>query len=77
MSEDTSTRTGALGDLKKIFGSGSSNLRQFGILFSLIAIILLFQFLTDGLTLSSGNLINLVEVKAPPDFKGPLRLVWR
>ena len=61
MSEDTSTRTGALGDLKKMFGSGSSNLRQFGILFSLIAIILLFQFLTDGLTLSSGNLINLVS----------------
>ena len=61
MSEDTSTRKGALGDLKKLFGSGSSNLRQFGILFSLIAIILLFQFLTDGLTLSSGNLINLVS----------------
>ena len=61
MSEDTSTRTGALGDLKKMFGSGSSNLRQFGILFSLIAIILLFQYLTDGLTLSSGNLINLVS----------------
>ncbi|TFC75874.1 sugar ABC transporter permease [Cryobacterium cheniae] len=61
MSENTSTRTGALGDLKKMFGSGSSNLRQFGILFSLIAIILLFQYLTDGLTLSSGNLINLVS----------------
>ena len=61
MSEDTSTRKSALGDLKKIFGSGSSNLRQFGILFSLIAIILLFQYLTDGLTLSSGNLINLVS----------------
>ena len=61
MSEDTSTRTGGLRDLKKIFGSGSSNLRQFGILFSLIAIILLFQYLTDGLTLSSGNLINLVS----------------
>jgi putative multiple sugar transport system permease protein len=61
MSADTSTRKSALGDLKKIFGSGSSNLRQFGILFSLIAIILLFQYLTDGLTLSSGNLINLVS----------------
>ncbi|TFC95966.1 MULTISPECIES: multiple monosaccharide ABC transporter permease [Cryobacterium] len=61
MSEDTSTRKSALGDLKRIFGSGSSNLRQFGILFSLIAIILLFQYLTDGLTLSSGNLINLVS----------------
>ncbi|MDJ0338542.1 multiple monosaccharide ABC transporter permease [Cryobacterium sp. PH31-O1] len=46
---------------KSIFGRGKGNLRQFGILFSLIAIILLFQFLTDGLTLSSGNLINLVS----------------
>ncbi|MDJ0323399.1 sugar ABC transporter permease [Cryobacterium sp. PH31-AA6] len=60
MSADTSPR-GGFRDLKKIFGAGSSNLRQFGILFSLIAIILLFQFLTDGLTLSSGNLINLVS----------------
>ena len=47
-------------DLKKIFGGGQSDARQFGILFSLIAIIALFQFLTNGLTLSSGNLINLV-----------------
>ena len=46
---------------RSIFGSGKNNLRQFGILFSLIAIIVLFQFLTDGLTLSSGNLINLVS----------------
>ncbi len=43
---------------KKLFGG---NVRQFGILFSLIAIIVLFQILTDGLTLSSGNLINLVS----------------
>ena len=48
-------------DLKKIFGGGQSDVRQFGILFSLIAIIALFQFLTDGLTLSSGNLVNLVS----------------
>ena len=47
-------------DLKKIFGGGQSDARQFGILFSLIAIIALFQYLTNGLTLSSGNLINLV-----------------
>ncbi|MFO7689731.1 MAG: multiple monosaccharide ABC transporter permease [Cryobacterium sp.] len=45
---------------RKIFG-GKVNIRQFGILFSLIAIIVLFQILTDGLTLSSGNLINLVS----------------
>ncbi|MBC7443395.1 MAG: sugar ABC transporter permease, partial [Ramlibacter sp.] len=61
MSDVTSTRTSKFNDLKKIFGGGSSNVRQFGILFSLIAIILLFQYLTDGLTLSSGNLINLVS----------------
>jgi putative multiple sugar transport system permease protein len=50
-----------LGDLKQIFGGGTSNLKQFGILFSLVAIILLFQILTNGLTLSPGNLINLVS----------------
>ncbi|TFD86013.1 multiple monosaccharide ABC transporter permease [Cryobacterium serini] len=43
---------------KSVFGA---NIRQFGILFSLIAIIVLFQFLTGGLTLSPGNLINLVS----------------
>ena len=48
-------------DLKHIFGGGQSDVRQFGILFSLIAIIALFQFLTDGLTLSSGNMINVVS----------------
>jgi putative multiple sugar transport system permease protein len=48
-------------DLKKIFGGGQSDVRQFGILFSLIAIVVLFQYLTNGLTLSSGNLINLVS----------------
>ena len=31
--------TGGIADLKKMFGGGSSSLRQFGILFSLIAII--------------------------------------
>ena len=43
---------------KSILGG---NIRQFGILFSLIAIIALFQILTGGLTLSPGNLINLVS----------------
>jgi putative multiple sugar transport system permease protein len=60
MSTDTSPR-GGLGDLRKMFGGSSSSVRQFGILFSLIAIIVLFQFLTNGLTLSPGNLINLVS----------------
>ena len=48
-------------DLKHLFGGGQSDIRQFGILFSLIFIIGLFQWSTNGLTLSSGNLINLVS----------------
>jgi putative multiple sugar transport system permease protein len=55
-----------LGDLKKMFGGGNSVGRQLGILGSLIVIILIFQVLTfvlrgAGLTLSSGNLINVVN----------------
>ena len=61
MSEATGRAKAGFKDLKKIFGGGQSDVRQFGILFSLIAIIALFQYLTDGLTLSSGNLINLVS----------------
>ncbi|UWF78716.1 sugar ABC transporter permease [Microbacterium sp. EF45047] len=49
-----------------MFGGGQSKLRQFGILGSLIVILLVFQILTfvikgQGLTLSSGNLINVVN----------------
>ncbi|TDW30466.1 multiple monosaccharide ABC transporter permease [Cryobacterium psychrophilum] len=61
MSTDSNTKTGGIRDLKKLFGGGASNLRQFGILFSLIGIIVFFQIATDGLTLSPGNLINLVS----------------
>jgi putative multiple sugar transport system permease protein len=61
MSETTGRVKAGFKDLKKIFGGGQSDVRQFGILFSLIAIIALFQFLTNGLTLSSGNLVNLVS----------------
>ncbi|KQZ05059.1 sugar ABC transporter permease [Microbacterium sp. Root53] len=56
-----------LSDIRAMFGGGGqSTLRQFGILGSLIVIILLFQVLTlvfkgAGLTLSSGNLINVVN----------------
>ncbi|RLP69259.1 sugar ABC transporter permease [Mycetocola reblochoni] len=51
-----------ISDLKKIFGTGNtSKLRQFGILFSLILIVALFQWLTGGLTLSSTNLIAVVS----------------
>lgn len=52
---------GGLADLKKLFGAGTSSLRQFGILASLIAIILFFQIWTGGTTLSSQNLINVVS----------------
>ncbi len=49
-------------DLKKIFGNGNtSSLRQLGILVSLVIIILLFNGLTDGLTISPTNLINVVQ----------------
>jgi putative multiple sugar transport system permease protein len=48
-------------DIKKIFGGGSSNLRQFTILLALILIIVIFQVWTGGLTLTPGNLINLVS----------------
>ncbi|WP_084766972.1 multiple monosaccharide ABC transporter permease [Leucobacter komagatae] len=53
-------------DLKKMFGGGNSVGRQLGILGSLIVIIVIFQVLTfmirgTGLTLSSGNLINVVN----------------
>ena len=61
MSETTGRAKSGFKDLKKIFGGGQSDARQFGILFSLIGIIALFQWSTNGLTLSSGNLINLVS----------------
>lgn len=49
-------------DIRAMFGgSGQSTLRQFGILFSLIAIILIFQFFSNGLTLSPGNIINVMQ----------------
>lgn len=64
---DTTTNPAAakggfrLSDIRTMFGSGTSVSRQFGILGALIVIILLFQVLTNGLTLSSGNLINVVN----------------
>ena len=51
----------AIKDLKQIFGGSVSNGRQFGILAALIVIVLFFQIVTGGLTLSPGNLINLVQ----------------
>ncbi|GIF14960.1 multiple monosaccharide ABC transporter permease [Actinoplanes teichomyceticus] len=46
---------------KNLFGGTTSNARQFGMIFTLVAIILYFQFETDGLTLTSGNLIALTQ----------------
>ncbi|HEV7950765.1 MAG TPA: multiple monosaccharide ABC transporter permease [Glaciihabitans sp.] len=61
MSTPETTKKGfRLSDLKLVLGR-SGSLKQFGILGSLVLIILLFQVLTDGLTLSPGNLINLVS----------------
>ena len=48
-------------DISKMMGGGQSTLRQFGILGSLVVIILIFQVWTGGLTLSPGNLINVVN----------------
>lgn len=57
-----------VGDIRKMFGaSGTSSLRQFGILGSLIVIIVLFEILTllrngsSGATLTPGNLINVIN----------------
>ena len=48
-------------DIKKMFGGGTSNARQFGMIFTLVGIILLFQVLTHGLTLDPVNLIAIVS----------------
>jgi putative multiple sugar transport system permease protein len=70
MTDTTTTQTDKRGfrfsDIRSMFGGGQSVSRQFGILGALIVIILLFQVLTlifrgAGLTLSSGNLINVVN----------------
>lgn len=64
----TAKRGFHFGDIRKMFGSnGTSTLRQFGILGSLIVIIALFEILTllrngaNGATLTSGNLINVIN----------------
>lgn len=60
-SSPNSRRRASVRDLTKMFGAGQSSARQFGILFALIAILIFFEVLTDGLTLSPGNLINVVS----------------
>ena len=44
--------------LKEVFGGDT---RQFGMIFALVALIMLFQFLTDGLTLQPQNVINIFQ----------------
>ncbi|WP_341954740.1 multiple monosaccharide ABC transporter permease [Microbacterium sp. LWH13-1.2] len=64
----TTTKRGFhFSDIRKMFGSnGTSSLRQFGILGSLIVIILFFEVMTllknpAGATLTPGNLINVIN----------------
>ena len=47
--------------LKDVFGGDT---RQFGMIFALVALIVLFQFLTDGLTLQPENVINIFQGNA-------------
>ena len=44
--------------IKQIFGGDA---RQFGMIFALVALIILFQILTGGLTLQPDNLINIIQ----------------
>ncbi|WP_432991073.1 multiple monosaccharide ABC transporter permease [Dactylosporangium sp. CA-233914] len=46
---------------KNLFGGTTSNARQFTMIFTLVGIIVLFQILTDGLTLQPYNLITLTQ----------------
>ncbi|WP_416985435.1 multiple monosaccharide ABC transporter permease [Streptomyces sp. T028] len=46
---------------KNLFGGTTSNARQFGMISTLVAIVVLFQIWTGGLTLTSGNLIAVVS----------------
>jgi putative multiple sugar transport system permease protein len=50
-----------ISDIKKMFGGGTSSSRQFGMIFTLIAIIAFFQWQTNGLTLDPVNLIAIVS----------------
>ncbi|WP_102193281.1 multiple monosaccharide ABC transporter permease [Microbacterium aurantiacum] len=71
MSTTTTTETEKrgfhFGDIRKMFGgNGTSSLRQFGILGSLLVIILFFQVVTmiknpNGATLTPNNLINVIN----------------
>ena len=53
-----------LRDLGKMFGGAQGTGRQVGILAALVAIVIIFQIFTGGLTLKPTNLINLVNQNA-------------
>ncbi|BDZ45177.1 ABC transporter permease subunit [Naasia aerilata] len=57
-------KSGGIRDLGRMFGGGTSGLRQFGILGALVLIIVIFQVLTGGKTLDPGNVINIVRANA-------------
>jgi putative multiple sugar transport system permease protein len=57
-------KSGGIRDLGKMFGSGQSTGRQFGILGALVVIVVFFQIVTGGKTLDPVNLINLVNQNA-------------
>jgi putative multiple sugar transport system permease protein len=60
MSDGAMPRRGFLAEASMLFGKKGS-LKEFGILGALIVIVLAFQLATSGTTLSSGNVINLVQ----------------
>ncbi|GAA1354917.1 sugar ABC transporter permease [Arthrobacter rhombi] len=47
--------------IKQLFGG---NTRQFGMIFALVALVVFFQIMTEGVTLTSGNLMNLLNGNA-------------
>ena len=47
--------------LKQVFGG---DIRQFGMIIALVALIALFQVLTNGLTLDPTNVINILQGNA-------------
>ena len=47
-----------------MFGGSTSGLRQFGILGALVLIIIIFEILTGGKTLQTGNVINIIKVNS-------------
>ena len=50
--------------MNRLLKSFGGNLRQFGMLFALVALLFFFQIRTDGLVLTSANMINLLNGNA-------------